>query len=298
MKKYYHIFSNGDDAKDFILGKADYIAALNRLGVCAAQCDCRVIAFDIEDTHFHLLLYGTEEECIRFYKLFRKLSMMHISRRADRNDAELRITMYEISDIDYLLNVMLYVTTQPTKDGRSVMYYDYVWGSGPLYFRGEKVILPWYIDSNGLVNKPIRAGSMTVNQKRRILKTKNLTVPDDWLVCNGILLPENYVDVKAYEGIVRTHNRYRCFAANGRDKDKAVMDAMSRHRGVELDEAEARRATVSISKELFGLNDIRILNTDQRLVLAGELRKRYHIGLSQISRRVHLPEAEVRKYIK
>lgn len=297
-KKYYHLCSNGNDAKDFIIGRSDYIAALNRIGVCAANCKCVIVAFDIEDTHLHVLLYGTFEECERFKKLFHKLSMMHIAKRDDRNDATLNMTLYEITDSEYLLNVSLYVVTQPTKDGKKIMYFDYVWGSGPLYFRGDKVILPWYIDNSGSVRKPTRVGDIPRYKIETILKTRNLTVPKDWLICNGILLPQNYVDVERYESIVRTHNRYRCFAATGKDKDRAILDMMAKERGIELEEDEARRVCESLCKELSGYSNTRMLNVEQRIQLAREMRKRYRIGLSQISRRVHLPEEEIRKYVK
>lgn len=296
--KYYHLFSNGSDAKDFIVGRADYIAALNRMGVCAANCSCAVVAFDIEDTHLHALLYGTYEECQKFLTLYRKLSMMYISTREDRNDAALNISIYEITDSEYLLNVALYVITQPTKDGRKIMYFDYAWGSAPLYFRGDKVIFPWYIDCYGNVNKPVKVGDLSRYRVCRILRTRNLAVPDDWLICNDILLPENYVDVDRYESIVRTHNRYRCFAATGKDKDRAILDTMAKERGVELEEDEARRVCESMCKEFFGYSNTRMLNVEQRIQLAREMRKRFKIGLSQISRRVHLPVSEITKYVK
>ena len=123
-------------------------------------------------------------------------------------------------------------------------------------------------------------------------------MPEDWLICNGILLPQNYVDVERYESIVRTHNRYRCFAATGKDKDRAILDTMARERGIELEEDEARRVCESLCKELSGYSNTRMLNVEQRIQLAREMRKGYRIGLSQISRRVHLPEEEIRKYVK
>ena len=297
MKKYYHLFSNGDDAHDFILCDGDYMAALARIGICSVTCGCEVVAFDIESTHIHILLYGTLEECNAFKAKFKKLSMMYISQRADTNDAVLNVQMYEIGDAEYLKNVAAYVAVQCTKNGRGVMFYDYLWSSGPLYFRSTKADIVWCIDKNGRFQQPKALGELSYRERRQVLHSTDSAVPDSWLTCNGILLPSNFVSVGRFERLFRTHNAFRCFCASGRDKDKAIQDSMASVSGVSMEEEEARNLAVSFSMRLFGTPEIRSLDTGQRLSLARALRKEYHIGLGQIARRVHLPEKEIRKYL-
>ena len=54
-KNYYHLFANGDDARDFILDEEDFFAAFNRFGVCAAATGVTVLSFSVEDSHPHAL---------------------------------------------------------------------------------------------------------------------------------------------------------------------------------------------------------------------------------------------------
>lgn len=39
-------------------------------------------------------------------------------------------------------------------------------------------------------------------------------LPPDYLVCNGVVLPTNYVDVRRFENIYKTHNCFRTFMAS------------------------------------------------------------------------------------
>ena len=298
MKKYYHLFSNGEDAHDFILGEEDYKAAMARIGVCVAACGCEVVAFDIENTHMHILLYGTFEECNAFKARYRKLTMLVVSKRADTNDATLNMEMYEIGNEDYLRSVAVYIAVQSTKNGRGVMFYDYPWSSGPLYFRSPNPDALWCLGKDGSYQKPRPLSELTYRERRRVLRTSEMSVPEAWMTSNGILLPSNFVSIGRFENIFRTHNAFRCFCASGRDKDKAVQDAMAAVRGVSMEEDEARHHTAEFSKRLFGTEDVRSLDTGQRMTLARALRKEFHIGLTQIARRVHLPVEELRKYMQ
>ena len=50
-------------AAELFLSKSDFVAALNRLAVCAARFPgVAVVAFTFEDTHVHFLLYCLEED--------------------------------------------------------------------------------------------------------------------------------------------------------------------------------------------------------------------------------------------
>ncbi|MBQ7640361.1 MAG: hypothetical protein IJS91_05160 [Bacteroidales bacterium] len=71
---YYHYCAKGADAQNFILCEADFKAVFNIIAVCAAVSGAIVVSFSIEDTHPHILLYGTLEQCARFKVLFEKLS--------------------------------------------------------------------------------------------------------------------------------------------------------------------------------------------------------------------------------
>ncbi|MBO7111426.1 MAG: hypothetical protein J6W18_05705 [Bacteroidaceae bacterium] len=295
---FYHMFANGDDSRNFIISLKDFYAAFNRIGVCAANSSARVVSFSIEDTHPHVLLYGTEHECVKFKHAYQLSTLRYIAAtRGSLYDVVLNYEIYPVKNEDYLKNVAVYTIFQATKDGKKVMPYDYIWGSGSLYFRKENVLPIWYVDDDGNVSKPVPIGTLTFDKREAMLHSRK-PVPNDWLTCNGFLLPENYVDVELFESIYQTHNCYRVFLANSKKKDDTVVTKMSKVRGMMIEDIEARKISQAICYSFFRKHDARWLDTNQRLTLAKELRAQYYLSFRQLSTLCRLPELELRKYIR
>lgn len=197
---YFHICAKGADSRNFIICKSDYYAAFNLVGVCAANTSARVISFSIEDTHPHILLWGTREECARFSCLYETQYIHYVAAvRKGGSDLVLHCGLYPIGDdIDYLKNVAVYTIIQPTKDGKPVMPYDYQWGTGSLYFRDRRYTPIWHYSDDGAIQKPVPFGSLSARGKRVLLHSRTIQIPEEWLVCNGFILPDNYVDVERF----------------------------------------------------------------------------------------------------
>lgn len=295
---YYHMFANGDDAKDFITSEREFKSAVNRFAVCAYVTGAVVLSFSVEDSHPHALLWGTFEKCNRFKELYEKMSLKSIARnRGSAAGVNLHCELYEVSDESYLLNVGTYTIVQPTKDGKSVMPYDYRYGTGSLYFRGKYSVLPWLIDENEHQIDPVPLSSLTLRERRSICGTR-IQLPDEWLVCNGFILPVNYVDVIRFESIYYTSKRYLAFLSRNKNKDQLIISRMAEVRGVMVEDLEARRLCEELCGELFGKKTTRHLNVEQRILLAQTLRNRYHLAYRQLDFLVHIPESEIRKYVR
>jgi len=297
-KHYYHLFANGDDAENFITTEKEFKTAFNRMALCAALSGSEVLSFSIEDSHPHALLHGTYEKADAFKGSYESISKRCIvGQRGSLDGVNLHCELYEVADEQYLMNVAAYTIVQATKDGKSVMPYDYQYGTGALYFRSRHSVLPWLIDDNGNVCNPIRFGCLTKREKMSLLGSHS-EIPSDWLVCNGFVLPTNYVDIRHFERIFKTHNCFRAFLSSGKSKDAEIMQKMSEVRGVQFDDLEARRLCHQICREDFGVLSTRTLDTGQRLELAQKLRSRFRISYRQLEALVHIPESELRKYVR
>lgn len=297
-EQFYHMFANGDDAKNFITSKNDFRLAFNRVGVCSYATGATVVAFSIEDSHPHILLWGTERACMDFKKRYESCSIRSIvQHRGNADDVVLKCELYPVTDEDYLMKVAAYVILQPTKDGKAVMQYDYLYGSGPLYFRSRYTVLPWLVNEDGTVSSPEPFRSLTYREKLRICGSRTF-VPDNWLVCNGFILPQNYVDICRFERIYRTHNCFRVYSCSKKKDDVAILSRMSQVRGVDVEDLEARRLCRETCSEMFSRNGTRHLNTRERIALANTLRLKYHLSLRQLSFLVHISESELAKYVR
>lgn len=294
---YFHLCSDGSLTPQFLTCEEDYRVAFNLIGVCAANCEAKILSFSLEDTHLHLLMYGTKESVIEFKTMYEKSWAHHVGRvRGSREGAAVELDIIPINSADYLKNVGTYTIVQPTKDGKQVMPYDYRWGTGSMYFRGQGYRPLWLTNSVGDNVSPVPAGSINIHELKNILGSRR-HVPDEWLLSDGLLLPDNYVDVSHYEQIYKTANCFRVYLGSNRNRDQAVQERVAAFRGVALEDAEARYYCREIAKEMFGFTDVRRLNAQGRIKLAHQLRKSLRLSSRQIASLVRLPYGEVCKYL-
>ncbi len=296
---YYHYCAKGADAQNFILCEADYMAVFNIIAVCAAVTGAIVVSFSIEDTHPHILLYGTLAQCAHFKVLFETICRHYAVETRDGGAGFLlRGELYSIGeDVRYLQNVAAYTIIQATKDGKRVMPYDYRWGTGSMYFRTGHIIPIWLIDNGGRCHEPVRYCDLSVIERQKIIHTRKYSIPNDWLICNGLILPSNYVDVRRFESIYGTHNRFRVFLASTKSKEEEMLLRMVDERGIALEDSEARIVCGDECKILFGTRDPRRLTPSERILLAQTLRRKYRLTRRQLALVVRLPEAEIRQYV-
>jgi len=294
---FYHLCSDGNLTPQFIVCEDDFRVAFNLVGVCAANSDVNVLSFSIEDTHLHALLLGTKAGCVEFKTQYEESWTHHVGRiRGTRRGADIELELLLIDSQDYLMNVGAYTIYQATKDGKRVMPYDYFWGTGSMYFRRKGHASIWITDDNGEPCQTVRVGDLSERTRSRILCSR-LPVPDSWLLCNGILLPENYISVGRYEDIYNTPNCFRVFQGNNRNRDQLVQQRIALARGVTIEDAEARLKCQSLVQQIFGFKDVRRLDALQRIHVAQQLRKQYRLSYRQIAAVVRIPYKEVCKYV-
>lgn len=296
---FFHMCAQGEDAKNFIVSDEDWYMAFNLIGVCAAMNpDVRVVAFSIEDTHPHGLLLGSKISCENFCKAYsRKYARYIVMTRRWCDDVTLNFNVIPVVEESHLMNVGTYVIAQATKDGKKIMPYDYLWGTGSMYFRSSTHIPIWLIGNGMTVIRPKRIGDLTIRERRSLLHMKNDVVPDDWMVANGFLLPDNYVDKRLFENIYMTHNRFRVFCSISNKVFQEVNTIIASYNGVSMEDQEARRVCLDTCRELFGTGDSRRLDMSRRLQLAQIIRRKYNLSIRQVSSLTHIPEQELRKYL-
>lgn len=296
---FFHMFANGNDSRNFIISESDFYAAFNLVGVCAANTNAKVVSFSIEETHPHVLLYGAESDCTEFKTMYERSVIQHIlSTRGSLDNVRFNCELYAVTGNDYLKNVAVYTIVQPTKDGKKIMPYDYLWGTASMYFRDKRHIPIWQVNYDGTVSDPVPMGTLSCRQ-RRLLTASRKTVPGNWLTCNGFILPSNYIDVERFEAVYATPNCFRVFMGNSKRHDEeTVISKMLKVQGIDLEDLEARRISEEVCYSLFEKRTARWLDNDQRLKLAIELRRRYKLSVRQTAILARLPEKEIRAHLK
>jgi len=293
---FYHLTGDGAVIKDFLHSEIDIHAAINLIGVCAFHTGVIVLAFGHEDTHPHLLLYGTYQDCMHFKWMYESSFLHHAIRtRPAPINLKLDLDLLKIKDGNHLMNVGTYIVIQASKDGKQIMPYDDRRGTGSLYFRPNGHIPIWCFAADGSYRPPVRADQIGARERRAVC-CSHMNIPDHWLISNGIILPENYVDIKLFESIYRTANCFRTFLGSGRAKQQEIKEKLAAARGVVYDDQEAKKLRRDCCKQLFGIYDVRRLNGPQRIQLAQHLWQQYRLSRRQLSALVFLPYEEICKY--
>lgn len=297
---FFHICADGALTRNFIITENNFYAAFNLVGVCAAGTNVIIVSFSIEDSHPHFLLWGLESDCIAFKTMYENQYRHYAAgSRGGKDEIAFVCELYPIGDDeDYLKNVAAYTIIQPTKDGKGVMWYDYPWGTGSLYFRTGPCVPIWCFDKDGNIIQPVEFGSLSTTAKREIVHSRSLTIPDDWLVAGGIILPSNYVDINKFTSIYKTHNRFRVYTSSPRSREEEMLRTMANYHGVTVDDLEARKLCGDMCKEMFGTRDPRRLDTTRRIALAQQLRRAYRMTFRQLAILVRLDEKELRVYVR
>ena len=295
-KSFYHLTGDGAVIKEFILSEADERAAFNLTGVCAFHSGVTVVAFGHEDTHPHTLLHGTREACMEYKYLFESSYLHHaVRKRKAPVQLTLDLDLLDIKDENHLMNVGTYTVIQASKDGKRIMPYDYRRGTGSMYFRSHGHIPIWCFDTDGTFHQPVRADQIGARNLRAVCFSR-MSIPGDWLICNGYILPDNYVDVAMFESIYRTANCFRTFMGSSRAQQQATKEQLAAARGVVYEDPEARNICGNRCALMFGFRDIRRLTGQQRIQLAQQLWRQYRLSRRQLALLVRLPYEEICKY--
>lgn len=287
---YYHICSDGNYSSVLFRNTTDFKAAMNRIAVCAYKIPgIRILAFVLMDNHVHFVVSCASESACRkfigeFFRLTGKYNWDYYQLKATMRGIPVKIIRE--TDEDALRTVIAYVLKNPTK-ARLGMFFNYPWGTGNLFFHGGRKYEQNLVKLGDLSVE--EAGPYAVRRQCRTL----FRLPADWILREGVILPENYVDVQAVEKLFGTPRSYMFFLSL--NKDDEIERDMGEWSELRMNDSELRVERDRIVQEIFGKNAVRTLTVPERLRLAVALRRKFVCSKKQLSRIVHLPYEELIK---
>ena len=278
---YYHVCTDGNAIAWMFQDDEDFIAGVNRVGLCVLMTCVEVVAFILMDNHVHFVLYGSAVKCKAFINMYKRLTGRWISNKYGLSDylRLLPAEMIRIADEEALMNTIAYIDRNSIVAGYKCMPCEYPWGTARYMFRDK---------SDAAVKDVVcaRIASMPIVQQRAVLKTR-ISVPGDWLICqNGMILPSSFMDLGHVERIFKTPARYSYFLA--KKLEGTVEMQMNESRRTFMTDKELREVTKQISRKLYGVDDVRSLDVKSRMAIARKLRYDYASTVKQISRMLYL----------
>lgn len=281
---YYHVCTDGNALDWMFWDRSDFIAGVNRIGICALETGILVFAFVLMDNHVHFVLYGTIQQCKKFITKYKMLTGKWISSRwgIPHHLKHLPSQLILITDEEQLLETIAYIDRNSIVAGFGLLPGEYPWGSARSLFRDRATSK----DACAL-------SEMSQIEVRQLLGTWS-SLPGEWKVDpDGMILPECFLEIDKVERLFRTPVRYLYHLSK---KLEGKIEMLSGTKAF-IPDKELRPITESLSKELFGTSDVRTLDVNSRIALARKLRYDYASTLKQISRMVHLDSDLLGKFI-
>ena len=282
---FFHICTDGKAIPWIFQDDEDFIAGVNRIGICATITGVDTVAYVLMDNHGHFIMYGTLLACKRFIYTYKVLTGKHISRKYKIKDPlrDLPVELIPIKSEEELMATIAYLDRNPVVAGFKFLPSEYRWGSARYIFRESTLDIMSH-----------RLGDIGLNERRRLLKTRT-ALPDNWEVdCNGMLIPDkSFLNVARLEKIFRSPVRYNYFLA------KKLEGSIEMEQGYKtfLPDKELRPIAAQISMTLFETSDIKSLNVKSRIRIARELRHGYAATVKQVSRMVYLDTESLKGFI-
>lgn len=269
---YYHLYTAPIQDRVLISDKETRDIAITYLAIAAHETDVSILVYAIMSNHFHVLLQGKLNRCLSFFDRFRYLFDLYLTRHNHSSlFKSVRPGCTEITTVRQFRDEVAYVLRNPFVVRTDINPLNNEWTSAHLYFTPRRE------DPSGL-----RASSLTIRQKRGIMKSTLLSVPDQWLFLDGHVNPVSFVDVEMVEYYF-AHARQFVFSLF-RNTERQVELAMSHGENPILPDEELLPIVYRLCRDRYNSSGPYKMQDVQKKELAVELRRKYYCSTSQIAR--------------
>ena len=280
VKNCWHFSTDGKAVDVIFYDDADFISGMNRIYVTLKSYRVVILAFSLMDNHLHFVLYGTYDECNRFMHDYVRRTSRHIAIRHNDNHKMEGVPIdYQTVDTDaYLKTVICYTIKNAPSAGIPYNGWDYPWSSGPLYFRRPGTWgSPSWLTSDMFPMFTLDLGNHGL---RNYLQTRTPS-GENVRTIGDLVFPGEYVAYELVEHIFKTCKSFNYFYCKTKEDDVDARGGDISRLSIPM--KEMRQHKKEVCQELYHVDNVKTLTTDQRLKLARTLRSRFNSSPRQIA---------------
>lgn len=268
----YHACSSENHPVIFVT-EEDYRTGMTILGMCAIlQKGIRIIAFELMSNHIHLVVCGSEEDILGFFRMFKRLLARHMAHdgRAD-SVKRLEMNLFRIESLENLRNVIAYVHRNGFIVNKDMTPHSYPWGTNRFYFNPD----------SRLRYSEVRKGMGAV--ERRAVSHSRLF--DDE---KGLFMTDDYVSPLCFcainEGESMFRNARHYYSKVSRHIESYDDIARSIGEDILYTDEDLYSAMIAIIRDDYGTSNPSLLAADAKFKVAKTLRYNYNATRKQIQR--------------
>lgn len=282
---FYHVCSEGLDKFLIFRNRKEFIVGMNYVAICAVKYNVTILCFCLMGNHFHFILKASYEVCQRFGEEYKKMCSRLMARHQGSCQAMkgVEVQVKKINDRVYLEYAIAYVLRNPIVAGFKIMYHQYLWGSGDMYFRES------YIPSGK------RAETFPTKTLAQIIGSKH-TIPGEYIIDDsGMISPLNYIDYQTVEQLFGHPARLMGLLAAKKETEFEIFLGIADTYNPDID--ELKMSVHELIRIEFGVKAISQLSVEQKIKLCNLMRKNFRASKKQIALITRLNMETINKII-
>ena len=265
------MYTPGNLTSVLFVDKEDFKFAMNLVAqVAVKNPEVRIYTFEVMNNHFHFILSGDEEKCRALFELLKeKLERYLRNKGRNINLSKFNCFLVQIMDLKTLRNEIIYANRNGYVARHDCTPFSYPWGAGMAIFNPVVELIPKQDYSK-----------LTVREKREICKSKDIDLPGDLKVHDGVILPSSYCATKETEQIFRDPHHYFSMLS----KNWEAYSEIAKRLGdtVIITDEEMYGAVSALCAKEYGIKKPGNLNPTQKIELAKRMKQDYFASNKQI----------------
>lgn len=251
----------------------DFMDGTNLVAVALAGLGIRLLNEVQMNNHLHFVMEGPEEKVLLFTIRLRKAMSKYQLGKGNPSLSKWDIQVKPICDLRNLRNAILYVSRNPSVAGRNCTPFGYKWSGAQLMFNDNLI---YY-------NAGIPFNNLTFREKRSITHQRNIELPQEYRVLDGMILRSCFVGFKRAEAFFESAHQY--FYLLSRKVEADAETARWIGETILLPNEDVFR----IVADWYKVQTVKLLTPDQRLAAARRMKVELMSNNKQIAQVLSLP---------
>ena len=274
----WHICTPGNLQEIINISDADFKFAVSNTALSAAETGIMILTDAQMENHIHVLAACTAEDCLHFIQSYK----YRLGKHLERNGRYISLKHFTcdspipVGTLEMARNEIAYINRNGFVANRKWTPFTYPWGSGYLYFNPSAQSL-----------RGTSYNSMPFVEKRAMTYRRIVPMPDCYTVCEGMILPSGYADVKSGESFFRDAHHY--MVAVTRNFEAYSEEAKRLGDKVIVDDEELYNVAKMMGENGYRVTQPSLLSPSAKVEVARKLRSDYNASNGQIRRILKLP---------
>lgn len=279
---FWHVCTPGDLIYSFNSEPEDFKFSVSNLAISAAEVGVVVITDQVMSNHIHSIVACTKEKCQLLVDAFRYRERKHLRSKGlyyelDGLSCEEPIA---IESLQALRKEIVYCNRNGYLVDPGETPFSYQWGGGSLYFN------PYAQMQSG-----IPANKISYKDKRRLSCRSACQLPPGYMLRDGMILPNSYVDYRLGQAMFRDAHHY--FSMISKDYETFSELAIRFGDKVVVTDEEMFSIVMLLSKRDYDGAHPTLLSPSAKIEIARKLHKDYNATPTQLKRILKMDMADV-----